>query len=386
MNLLNFGCRRSDFIVSPANYKELKRDNKKLQWFVMCRFYEPEQKVFVFKKKVFSSLSLKEKKMSIPIIIDQMRNSLDRLDYNPRTKSYMFAAKGLNPDMYFIEALHETLKNKEATKGFKGCTETYLRKTESAAKKLKLEFLKIRDVELFHIKNIIQEGSVSNRDFNGMKKHLSTLFTDLVDENCLKINPCTGIKSKPHTVAVKKVFTDEELKYVYQYILEFKPLFANYFQIFLMSGSRNSEILQLQKKDVNLEKREFKILLKKGSQNKWVTRPIYDAAVSFWESQLALCKSSEDFLFGAKFLPNTKSKLRNSVYLYWRTNIMKKLNTDVTIYALKHYFLDKLDEANYNAGLSAGHKNREITALYTVGKQKRELEYLKSIDFKNPTL
>ena len=59
---------------------------------------------------------------------------------------------------------------------------------------------------------------------------------------------------------------------------------------------------------------------------------------------------------------------------------MKPLNIDITIYALKHYFLDQLDEANKNASLSAGHRNREITALYTVGKKKREMEYLKEIE------
>ena len=312
--------------------------------------------------------------------------ALDRLDFNPRTKQYMFAKDGINPDMYFVKALEETLKLKDATAGYKACTETYLRKTQKAAVKLKLDFLKIRDVELHHIKKIISLGSVSNRDFNGMKKHLSTLFTDLVDENCLKINPCTGIKSKNHTVAIKKIFTDQELKDVFEYIELFKPLFVNYFQIFLMSGSRNSELLGLQKKHVDLENREFKILLKKGSLNHWETRPIYDAVFPFWEKQLALCKSDDDYLFGAKFLPNEKFKQRNSVYLYWRTNIMKPLGLDITIYSLKHYFLDKLDEANYNAGFAAGHRTRDITAIYTVGKKKRELEYLKNIDIKNPSL
>lgn len=109
-------------------------------------------------------------------------------------------------------------------------------------------------------------------------------------------------------------------------------------------------------------------------------RPIYPNALKYWESQLSKCKSDDDYLFGANFLPNKDFKLRDSVYKWWKTNIMTPLNIDITIYALKHYFLDRLDEANKNASLSAGHRNREITALYTVGKKKREMEYLKEIE------
>jgi len=386
MKLLNFGCKRSDFIISPSNYKELKRDNANIQWFVMCRFYEPDQKPFVFKKKVFKTLSLKDKKASIPIILEEMEIALDRRDFNPRTKMYMFSKEGLHRDLYFIEALKQVLALKEITLGYRKSTESYIRKVEKSTIALKLDFLKIAQVELQHIKKILTDAAVSNSDFNKMKKNLSALFSDLVDENCIKVNPCTGLKSKPHVVEIKKIFSDEQLKEVWEYILENKPLFANYFQVFLMSGSRNSELLGVQGKHVNLERREFSVLVKKGSLYHRETRPIYISALPYWEAQLKLCKSEEQYLFGKNFLPNDNSKDRDSVYSYWRENIMKRFGTEVTIYSLKHYFLDKLDEANYNAGFAAGHRNKEITALYTVGKKKRELEYLKQMNVVLPTV
>ena len=110
--------------------------------------------------------------------------------------------------------------------------------------------------------------------------------------------------------------------------------------------------------------------------------------MQFWENQLSKCKSADDYLFGKHFLPEKKDKpkLKDAVYSFWKRNVMDALDIDVTIYSLKHYFLDKLDEANHNAGSAAGHSSKEITAIYTVGKKKRELEYLKSIEVYNPTI
>ena len=387
MKILNFGCRRSEFIVTPSNYKEIKRDSKRLEWSVLCRFYEEGEKTFIFKKRVFKNLSLADKKRSIPIILEEMRSALDDRDYNPRTKSYMFAKEGIHKDLYFIDALTETLKLKVISDGYRSSIESYIRKVHSSAVKLKLDYLKIQYVELSHIKKILTDCTKSNYDYNKTKKNLSTLFSDLVDEGCIKVNPCTNLKSRAHVPEIKRIFTDQELVSVFNHIKESKPNFVNYFQIFLMSGSRNTELLQLQKKHVNLENQEFMILVKKGSTYRWEARPIYTKALQFWEDQLNKCSFNED-LFGRNFLPEKRAspKLKDSVYLYWKRNIMKPLNIDVTIYSLKHYFLDKLDEANQSAGSAAGHSNKEITAIYTVGKKKRELEYLKSIDVSNPTL
>lgn len=382
MKLLNFGCRRSDYIISPANYREIKTDDGKKEWFVMCRFYEPNAaKPFIFKKKIFKNLSLREKKDFVKIHQDIMENLLLR-DYNPRTQSYMFTKEGIHQDLYFLDALDMVLESRPVSDEYRNSVQSYLRKVRKSSKSLKLDYLKIKDVELPHVKKILQDCAVSNCDFNKMKKGISPLFADLVDEGCLKVNPCTGIKAKPHVTAIKKVFTDEEFNSVFNHIKTSRPNFVNYMMCFCMSGSRTPEILGVQKKDVDLAKREFTITLKKGNQHKRVQRVIYPEALPFWTAQMNLCQSAEDYLFGAKFLPNTAVKRRDSVYNFWKVNVMEALNTDITIYSLKYYFLDKLDDANYKAGKAAGHRNREITDLYTIGKKKREIEYLKTIEIR----
>ncbi len=43
MKNLNFGCRRSDFLVT----------NSKVDWFIQCRFYEPDrEKPFTYRRRL----------------------------------------------------------------------------------------------------------------------------------------------------------------------------------------------------------------------------------------------------------------------------------------------------------------------------------------------
>lgn len=62
---------------------------------------------------------------------------------------------------------------------------------------------------------------------------LSSLFTDLVDESCVKVNPCTGIKSWKHIVEKKEIFTDKELQKITERVLKDVPYFYNFFNIFI---------------------------------------------------------------------------------------------------------------------------------------------------------
>ncbi|AYZ11933.1 hypothetical protein EGY05_08335 [Chryseobacterium arthrosphaerae] len=60
------------------------------------------------------------------------------------------------------------------------------------------------------------------------------------------------------------MFTDKELERITERVLKDVPLFYNFYQIFYMSGCRVPEMIGLKAKDVNLEKQEYTILLKKG--------------------------------------------------------------------------------------------------------------------------
>ncbi|MFP3599644.1 integrase, partial [Chryseobacterium sp. SIMBA_029] len=110
----------------------------------------------------------------------------------------MFLEEELNPNLSLCEALQKALASKTYTPEHMKLVEFILNRFKTNTIKLELDYLKIKDVELIHIKKILEACNLSNYGYNQNRKVLSSLFTDLVDESCLKVNPCTGIKPKKH--------------------------------------------------------------------------------------------------------------------------------------------------------------------------------------------
>lgn len=363
MKNLNFGCKRSDFLTTNSNN----------DWFIQCRFYEPDrEKPFTYRRRLNRFSSVSEKKKIEKLLLKEMTELLDVRDYNPRTKEFM-SETGLNPNTLLTEALGLSWQNKSYTKEHKASVMYCIKRFNTNLEKLNLHYLKIKDVELTHIKKVLENCELTNFSFNYYKKVLSSLFTDLVDEGCLKVNPCAGIKSKKHVVEKKEIFSDVELKIVSERILKDIPQFFNFFKIFYMSGCRVPEILGLKSKDVNLEKQEFTILLKKGGLYIKEKRAIVPEALEYWKKQLKK-SNPEHFVFSYGFIPGELELNRDYIYKYWKKKVRIK-----TIYALKHTFLDKVEEANYNAQIAAGHRKDQTTSIYTVGREKRRLEAQKQI-------
>ena len=369
MKNLNFGCKRSDFLVTNSND----------DWFIQCRFYEPDrEKPFTYRRRLNRFKSESERKKIEKLLLKQMSTLIDEKDYNPRTKQFMFADEELNPNLSLLESLDLALKNKVYTHEHRKVVECALNKFKKCTQQLELDFLKIKDTELFHVKKILEACKLTNYSYNQYKKMLSSLFTDLVDEACLKVNPCTGIKSKKHVVEKKEIFTDKELERVTERILNDVPCFYNFYKIFYMSGCRVPEMLGLKAKDVNLEKQEFTILLKKGGLDVREKRAIVPDALEFWQRQMSEIKD-EDFVFSYGFIPGEKQLNRDYVYKFWKNKVRIK-----TIYTLKHTWLDKVEEAHYSAQIMAGHRDDRTTSIYTVGREKRRLEAQKRIQINKP--
>lgn len=370
MKILNFGCRRSEFLTT----------NSKGDWFIQCRFYEPgRDRPFTYRRKLNRFKTLKERKELEKLVLKDMIDRLDKHDYNPRTKQYMFQQGDINPYLSVMEALALILEKKDFTPEHRRNVETDLQKFASAIEKRHLEYLKIKDIELLHVKSCLESLELTNYGFNKAKIHLSSLFTDLVDAGCIAINPCTGIKAKKHIIQKKEIFTDDELAKVSTHIRENYPHFYNFFQIFFLSGCRVPELLGVQKKHVNLEKAEFTILLKKGALYIEEKRAIVPNAIPFWESQMQNAIFDDDYIFSYFYHPGTEIMHRTYIYKFWRQKVMSKTGINKSIYTLKHTFLDKVEEANFSAQIAAGHRNDSTTSIYTVGREKRRLEAQKQI-------
>lgn len=357
--LLNFGCSRSKFLISDK--------------FVQCRFYEPDRKTaFVYRRSYTTKFEAK-------ILQREMQLLLDERDYNPRLKRFMFDnGNEVNSQTYFLDALQKTLSQKEYTSNTMRSVQNILERITPIVLKLGFDYLKIHEIELQHIKKILINTELSNNSYNTYKKYLSTLFSDLVDNGCIKVNPCTGLKRKPHIAKPKEILTDEEFKIVENHIKANYPEFENFFYCFFYSACRIPELLRLKKSDVNIERQEFRVLVLKGGINTYELRAILPDALPYWEKQLKKTNNT-DFLFSYKFNPGETQIKAELIYRWWNRNIKHSLKLTKTIYSLKHLLLDKLDEANYNAQIAAGHRNERTTEIYTVGRNKRKLEAQKKI-------
>ena len=152
-----------------------------------------------------------------------------------------------------------------------------------------------------------------------------------------------------------------------------------------MSGCRSTELLSIKKSDVNLERQEFTILVKKRKIYTKEVRPIVKMALPFWKQQIEMCKSYNDYIFGIGFEPEEREKPieLGTPTKYWNRYVQKQFNTKVTFYALKHMFLS-LIESSYGmkaAQTMAGHLSSKTTETYTLFKQKNEIQELKKLDF-----
>ena len=370
MKNLNFGCRRSDFLVTNSND----------DWFIQCRFYEPDRnKPFTYRRRLNKFKNEVERKKIEKSLLKDMVSLIDEKDYNPRTKEFMFESEDLNPYLSLSDALIKALERKEFTPEHRINVLADVNNFNNILEKLNLNFIKIKDVELLTVKKVLESLNMTNYKFNKAKIHLSSLFTDLVDMGCLKVNPCTGIKSKQHIVQKKEILTDDELFKIDNHIKNNYSHFYNFYKIFYMSGCRIPELLGLKKTDVDLERAEFTILLKKGQLYVREKRAIIFDALPFWRKQLENALFDDDFVFSFFYHPGPDEMHRALVYKFWTKKISQPLNINKGIYFLKHTFLDKLDEAHYNAQIMAGHRDGRTTDIYTVGKERRRLEYQKQI-------
>jgi len=177
MKNLNFGCKCSDFLVTSSND----------DWFIQCRFYESDrEKPFTYRRRLNRFKDEKERKQIEKLLLKQMTDLLDEKDYNPRTKQFMFVDDELNPNLSLLQSLELSLKKKVYTPEYRKVVESLLRKFKITAEELEFDYLKIKDVELIHVKKILEACGLTNYSYNQYKKMLSSLFTDLVDESCIK--------------------------------------------------------------------------------------------------------------------------------------------------------------------------------------------------------
>jgi integrase len=158
-----------------------------------------------------------------------------------------------------------------------------------------------------------------------------------------------------------------------------------YLWILKFSGSRIIELLRIKKEHIDLGKREFTVLVKKGRSERHEQRAILKLPFTCWEELYNQAKPDE-YIFGEGLVPQMRNKpiRREQITRRWKRHLKNKHGVIADVYSLKHSFLEKLAKQYgiERAQRAAGHSTPVVTMNhYAIGEKQRQLDYLKEVDF-----
>lgn len=397
------GCKRSNLTITPKNWNTQKASVKK-PWRIFYRFYDPNHRDRYKKGKpvpikgmnYFKTLA--ERQEETRQLLDNELEMLDKKGYNPITGQFMAQVEAkpaatdisiITPETKFIDALRMALKLLKVVDNTYSDIKSVITGTEKAAKhlfdsKLQKGFidLDISEVSLRHIKYILtwceaNNPRFSNRRFNSYKAYLSMLFVEIKETESIEMNPTRDIKCRKKTRKIKETLTLKEQGIV-STLRETNYSFWRYIMVFFRSGTRSTELFFLRKNDVNLQKQEFKVTVKKGRNTREDTRVITDDVLYLWQEIVNEAKDGQ-FLFCKGLLPGDRKIRPDLVCRRWDRHVKKKHGITKDFYSLKHLNEDEVAKLLdiRHAQAMAGHTNEETTRIYTVGENQRRLDRLK---------
>ncbi|MDV2459906.1 hypothetical protein CMU99_16435 [Elizabethkingia anophelis] len=406
-NLTN-GCRRTEVFISPKNYKTLKaKSDLNKSWAVQCRFYDPKfaeqyPDGFQYRKKLnrIKCDNIQDQKKFVEECKTEMEIQLDERGYNPILDTYMDNVGELNPYVLFYDALLIGHGKLTGTPHHLYQVKLCLIKLKEHIESLRYDIIHIKDIKIWHVKNILERANLTPSVFNHSRSYLLSIFKELIQYGCIEHNPCKEIIKKKIVKKIRETMSDKKFRYVKNYLEEYYPNFHRYFAIFFMSGGRSAEMMRLRAKDVDLRRQEYKVLIKKGIEYVEVLKVIMPQAMPFWRDLMSEVKSEEDYLFSKYLKPGKKPIRPSQITDRWRKYVKQTdrirdeknqiIRVTEDFYGLKYLFLDKLDEAQTTgniapilemnfAQIAASHKRDSTTRIYTTKKDQRNNEALKKV-------
>jgi integrase len=410
-----FGCSFSELWVSPSDWKTAKsKDSLNKQWYIQCYFYDPlfkdkYPKGKPYRKKLNKLKSLEDRKVAVKMLLEEIPN-LFLEGYNHITETYMKIEPDaepepdkLGPTMPAAIAI-EDVWNKIKDAAMQSIPDEQKAKARpfddvrvaknrfvKALNELRYNDIPISELTITQVKETIVHAKITEGYYNKFLSYMSKLFTELIEYGCVTNNYFKLYKKVKPQKNIRETLEDEQVDDIVQYLRIINYGFYRYGMIFHQSGARSTELMMVQKKDVNLDKQEYKVLIKKGGQYCEEIKVIMQDALPFWKEIMSEAEYDDDYLFSKCLRPGPVPIAARQITRKWKKYIKDRYSegkeTPITadFYALKHYFLDKLD-AMHHEGLEnaaqrlASHTTNKITnSVYLVNKKKRELETLKKV-------
>lgn len=379
--------RYSKLHVTPSDYLTGGVELLLKAWQISYYYFDNEHlKGVQIRIKGMNGENTLEKRRNITknLIANEVKH-LDR-GYNPITKVYTDNIQEVNENTLFIAALEKALELLIAEHSTKLDIKSTIKRIKRHAEALDLVLTPVsevrkRDIVLLLDRCFKVDNLTANR-YNVTKRYLSILYRVLTKYEAVEHNFIKDIENMRGVQKVRTVITTDErtkLKELKQINYEFFRLI----EIFFNSGARITELLRLQIKDVDFNKQEFKVLIKKGSYAKENIKPISGNVLHYW-SELITNKDPEYFVFSTGLIPG-KNQIRTDKitrrWKLWCKNEKKGLGIKSDMYSLKHARLDevaKIKGLQYSSDL-AGHMSSKITMVYATQEKQRRLNEMKEL-------
>ena len=387
------GCYVSEFEVTPKNWETKKATTQK-DWVIYYTFFDPQystgKRCQVRGMNRFKNLSERQRRTKT-IMKAELQNL--QTGFNPFKKEIIAPVNSeVNPNTPFIAAIKIAYTKIKAVKGTLTDIRAVIRGVELSAKQLGIENYPIKNVSRKYFKMIFERCKENNKQFsaarqNRYRAYLMRLYKELIEMEAVEANPLRDIKKEKITKMERVMPSPDQRNKINEHLKVNHYNFWRWVQVFFASGSREIELMRVQKKHVNLSDQSCLYLVKKGQEERWVRRPITDSAIHLWEEILSESKNEEDFLFSRFLKPGAKKIGEDKLMRRWRDYVKIELGINVDLYTLKHLntteVMDKLDKL-YNPikeveKLTAHKDGAMIVQIYDKHNKSRKDNKIKTI-------
>jgi len=301
--------------------------------------------------------------------------------WNPLKEKYPnFIKEVTAAPLLFSQALDMAFEIKKASLSkysvydYEGC----VRFIKEAARETGHLTTDIQKIERRDIRSIIATAKEENEwSPNARNKYLTilkALLSVLVDEDRLKYNPAHGIKNEVSTPGEGyKRLTDEQKETIATRLLEREMDYFEYLMFIYQSGIRRKELLMVQIRDINLQRREITIRPEVAKTNRERKVPITDDLYEILLRRQVFQLHGSWYLFSnEKFAPGEKPYHPNTPTLWWKKLVQDPvekggLGIDCKMYSLKHKGADDKIEAGMDLDVLRtlyGHRSKQMTEIY----------------------
>ncbi len=262
-----------------------------------------------------------------------------------------------------------------------------IRGCEKAAVALDISYMPVSQVTRKYIQIMLAKCGELNarwspRQYNYYRTALTILFTELIEMEAVEANPCRDISKMREVRKERLTLTMEERSLINKTLREKHYPFWRVIQIFFHSGSRETELLAVKAKHVDIKNQTCLYTVKKGRDIMEIRRPIKDSVLYLWKELMALA-GPDDYLVSVGLIPGKNGIGRRQLTRRWRVHIKEKMGIVPDLYSLKHSntteMMDELENETEVAKLT-GHKSEAmIVSIYDKRNKQRKDDKVKRV-------